>query len=199
MSNDRPQWWFPEKEFGFGWGMPACWQGWVTLLVFIVALAVGLPLLAPKLGQHGQLIVAGVLTAAFLTVVVLKGEPLRGAPEKGGVSSGSARRLDSYRAGAYLAAAAFTALSIPLACRWVPKNASYGFRIPSTLNGTNAHWLHVNQVAGMSGIAAGLLSMVITTLIARRVPASTSWRGPVMLLLTFAMMLAASVPPFLVK
>ena len=198
MSEDQPQWWFPKKEFGFGWGMPTCWQGWVTLLVFVIALTVGLALLAPKLGPHGQLIVAGVLIAALLTVVVLKGEPLRGTPERGGASSGS-RRLDAYRAGAYLAAAAFTALSIPLAFRRVPKNASYGFRIPSTLNGTNAHWLHVNQVAGMAGIAAGVLSIAITTIIARRVPASTSWRGPVMLLLTFAMMLIASVPPFLVK
>ena len=31
-----PQYWFPAKTYGWGWGLPITWQGW---LVFLAALA----------------------------------------------------------------------------------------------------------------------------------------------------------------
>ena len=30
--------WFPAKRFGWGWGLPIHWKGWVVLLVFMGAL-----------------------------------------------------------------------------------------------------------------------------------------------------------------
>ncbi len=141
---------------------------------------------------------AGILTAALVVVIALKGEPLRGR-EAGGQSSDSEGRFDSYRISSYLIGALSIVLAIPLALQLVPKNGSYGFRIPSTLTGTSSHWYHVNEVAGIAGIVAGIISLIMTTIIARQVSASTSWRGPVMLLLTLAVILAAAVPPFLVK
>ncbi|MGH8291383.1 MAG: SdpI family protein [Steroidobacteraceae bacterium] len=199
MSNAQQRGWFRKKDVGFGWGEPACWKGWISLLAYMISMALGLPLLGPKFGRHGQLLVAGVLTAALLTVVVLKAEPLWDSQKKRSESSDSGRRLDSYTISSYFIVGLLIAFSIPLAFGFVPQNASYGFRIPSTLSGTSAHWYHVNQVAGVAGIAAGVISIAITTVIARRVSASASWRGPVMLLLALATILAASVPPFLVK
>ena len=30
--------WFGKKRFGWGWGLPERWQGWVTLILYIVAI-----------------------------------------------------------------------------------------------------------------------------------------------------------------
>ena len=32
MSKPREQAWFRAKRYGYGWGWPATWQGWVVLL-----------------------------------------------------------------------------------------------------------------------------------------------------------------------
>ena len=40
--------WFPAKTYGWGWGPPTKWQGWVVVLVWAAALAEGLFLL-----RHG--------------------------------------------------------------------------------------------------------------------------------------------------
>lgn len=77
MTDDDPKWWFPKKEFGFGWGPPTRWQGWITLLVFLIAMILGLPLIGPRFGRYGQLVVAGALTGGLLVILLWKGEPLR--------------------------------------------------------------------------------------------------------------------------
>lgn len=33
--------WFPAKRYGWGWGFPITWQGWVVLLVYLVLLFLG--------------------------------------------------------------------------------------------------------------------------------------------------------------
>ncbi|HEY6869995.1 MAG TPA: hypothetical protein VI199_09595 [Novosphingobium sp.] len=30
--------WFHPRRYGWGWGAPATWQGWATLILFIVSL-----------------------------------------------------------------------------------------------------------------------------------------------------------------
>jgi hypothetical protein len=29
------KYWFPAKRYGWGWGLPSCWQGWVVLCTFV--------------------------------------------------------------------------------------------------------------------------------------------------------------------
>lgn len=36
-SNDRKIW-FPAKRYGWGWGLPVAWQGWVVLLLFAIGI-----------------------------------------------------------------------------------------------------------------------------------------------------------------
>lgn len=38
MSNDK-RYWFPAKRYGWGWGLPIAWQGWVVLFVWFAAIA----------------------------------------------------------------------------------------------------------------------------------------------------------------
>ena len=73
-------WWFPRKTYGWGWGPPARWQGWVTLSVFLVLMFVGLPAALMTFGAPAAVLVGAVLSAALLIVVWAKGEPSRTKP-----------------------------------------------------------------------------------------------------------------------
>lgn len=73
--NEPSAYWFPAKRYGWGWGLPTRWQGWLALLVFA-----GAQLLGPFLfDPHRQTLLysayAGIFTAAFLAICYLKGEP----------------------------------------------------------------------------------------------------------------------------
>jgi hypothetical protein len=43
---DQPRYWFPAKRYGWGWGLPSTWEGWVVLAVYL-ALLVALCVLVP--------------------------------------------------------------------------------------------------------------------------------------------------------
>lgn len=36
--------WFGQKKYGYGWGLPRRWQGWVVLIAYFAALFAGVPL-----------------------------------------------------------------------------------------------------------------------------------------------------------
>ncbi len=72
----EPAYWFPAKRYGWGWGVPATWQGWVVLVGWLVLLLSGGALLAPR-SVPGFLLFTVVLTAALLRVCYAKGEPPR--------------------------------------------------------------------------------------------------------------------------
>ena len=77
MPDPRSDYWFPAKRFGFGWGLPCRWQGWLTMVLY-QGVVVGASVLF-RHGHHTQahLIVIGVATALLVLVCVLKGEPPR--------------------------------------------------------------------------------------------------------------------------
>jgi hypothetical protein len=69
------RYWFPSKRYGWGWGIPTCWQGWAVLIVYIVLFVA----LAWRYPPHQQslkfAVCAAILTLAFVAVCWLKGEP----------------------------------------------------------------------------------------------------------------------------
>ena len=72
-----PRYWFPAKRYGWGWGLPRVWQGWVVLAVFVALLAAGAVFLLPL---RGPIFFAAyvVVSCALLTAVCwMKGEPPR--------------------------------------------------------------------------------------------------------------------------
>ena len=40
--NEKFQYWFPAKRYGWGWGLPQTWQGWVAFVVWLAALFGGI-------------------------------------------------------------------------------------------------------------------------------------------------------------
>jgi hypothetical protein len=79
MQSD-PEYWFPAKRYGWGWGFPITWQGWVVLALFL-GLIVGGALLfrvvAPQKALAAYLAYVGALSVLFVGVCWLKGEPPR--------------------------------------------------------------------------------------------------------------------------
>ncbi len=76
MEPNEKKIWFPAKRYGWGWGMPVCWQGWVVFAVWFALLAtVGTFLML----KHPLLYVPYVLvlTLALCGVCHLKGEKPR--------------------------------------------------------------------------------------------------------------------------
>lgn len=68
--------WFPAKRYGWGWGLPICWQGWVVMGLWVAALAGGqilFVLFAPKHLGWFVLYVLGLIIV-LATIMFLKGE-----------------------------------------------------------------------------------------------------------------------------
>ena len=65
-SSEAVKFWFPAKRYGWGWGLPAVWQGWAVLVAFAVLLAVGAVVLLPR-----QRNVAFVAYSSLLCIVLV--------------------------------------------------------------------------------------------------------------------------------
>ena len=76
-SGDTSKYWFPAKRYGWGWGLPSSWQGWVTLLVYLTMVVSGIPFVQVAKGSVVYLGYVLVLTVALIAVCWIKGEPPR--------------------------------------------------------------------------------------------------------------------------
>jgi hypothetical protein len=68
--------WFPAKRYGWGWGPPITWQGWLILVLWIIAVAIGASFLA---GRHwlAFAIFMLLMSALLIGICYAKGEPPR--------------------------------------------------------------------------------------------------------------------------
>lgn len=74
---DGRRYWFRAKRYGWGWGLPLVWQGWVVMALFFALLAAGAVVLLPS---HGPVMFVGytiLLSALLVAVCWAKGEPPR--------------------------------------------------------------------------------------------------------------------------
>jgi hypothetical protein len=66
--------WFPAKRYGWGWGPPTVWQGWVVLCVWMGATALGTMFLMPRhVAAHVAFI--AFMVGTLLLICFAKGEP----------------------------------------------------------------------------------------------------------------------------
>jgi hypothetical protein len=76
-KEDRPrQYWFRAKRYGWGWGAPGTWQGWVFLLVWTAVTI----LVVCWVGNWNLPLAFGILqimVVVLLIVMFTKGEPPR--------------------------------------------------------------------------------------------------------------------------
>jgi hypothetical protein len=75
MEPHGPKIWFPAKKYGWGWGPPNCWQGWVVIAVWSALFLGGALLILPNNSLF--IIYTVILAAAVMTVCLLRGEKPR--------------------------------------------------------------------------------------------------------------------------
>lgn len=71
------RYWFPAKQFGWGWGLPITWQGWLVLAFFIGLVLFGAFYVLPHYGLLMFYGLVGFLTACLGLVCWHTGEPPR--------------------------------------------------------------------------------------------------------------------------
>jgi hypothetical protein len=69
--------WFPAKRYGWGWGLPVRWQGWVALIVYFVLLLAVVETFEPVGHPLAFAVLVALLSLALIAVCWLKGEPPR--------------------------------------------------------------------------------------------------------------------------
>ena len=74
MDPSKPPYWFPAKRYGWGWGPPQTWQGWVTTIVWF-AVTLGLsPVMVRRGVPHFLLFILG-MSLLLMLICHAKGEP----------------------------------------------------------------------------------------------------------------------------
>lgn len=74
MANGK-EYWFSAKRYGWGWGIPNTWQGWVVLLAYLAGIIAAVALVPPEERPVEFFAVVGAITIALLIVCWFKGEP----------------------------------------------------------------------------------------------------------------------------
>lgn len=75
--SESSKYWFPTKRYGWGWGLPSAWQGWVVFVGFVALLFAGVRLLPPTRVVWPFVTYTLVLVGGLLAICVAKGEPPR--------------------------------------------------------------------------------------------------------------------------
>ncbi len=76
--NDQPRFWFPVKRYGWGWGLPVRWQGWVVLAAYLALVYAGIHYLKPQRDVLGMSLYMSLITVALIAIAAIKGErPVR--------------------------------------------------------------------------------------------------------------------------
>lgn len=74
MEAEKPTFWFPAKRYGWGWGLPVRWQGWVIFLLYFASICAGIKYFQPRNDVAGFTIGFAIATVIFIAIVAWKGE-----------------------------------------------------------------------------------------------------------------------------
>ena len=74
----RPKkYWFPAKRYGWGWGLPITWQGWVVLATYLVCIAAIVVAFPPATGAVRFVLLVAISSVVLTAVCWLTGEAPR--------------------------------------------------------------------------------------------------------------------------
>jgi hypothetical protein len=71
-SDPRPIW-FPAKRYGWGWGMPVTWQGWMVMILWYIVVILGAILLAGR-SLPAFLAFIVIMVSLLISICYLRGE-----------------------------------------------------------------------------------------------------------------------------
>jgi hypothetical protein len=67
--------WFPAKRYGWGWGLPITWQGWLVLIGYVLLIVAGRFWFLPEYHAATFVFYVLFLTVLFISICWFKGEP----------------------------------------------------------------------------------------------------------------------------
>lgn len=73
--SEAKQFWFPAKRYGWGWGPPVTWQGWLVVAGFLALAVAGVFWFPPEREKLPFIVYFACITLALLGVCYIKGEP----------------------------------------------------------------------------------------------------------------------------
>lgn len=74
---DGKDYWFPARTYGWGWGLPTAWQGWLVYGIGAALLVAGPFLLPPRAHPVLFQVYVWAVVLALVAICWLKGEPPR--------------------------------------------------------------------------------------------------------------------------
>ncbi len=74
---DKKHYWFPAKLYGWGWGLPTAWQGWLVYGIASVLWVAGFLLFPPVDHPVGFQLYIWSVALLLVATCWLKGEPPR--------------------------------------------------------------------------------------------------------------------------
>ena len=80
MSNkdkNPKNYWFRAKRYGWGWGLPLTWQGWIVFIAYIVSVIACTFVFPPEENKAVFIVSVAVLSLIFIAICWIKGEPSR--------------------------------------------------------------------------------------------------------------------------
>ena len=76
-TGEPPRYWFPAKTFGWGWGLPSTWEGWLILTLALLLYALVAILFLPSAQPVAFVASVLAISTALLLICWIKGEPLK--------------------------------------------------------------------------------------------------------------------------
>jgi hypothetical protein len=76
LSEEEPEYWFPAKRYGWGWGPPIRWQGWVVLVSWLIAFFSGVAYFIARRSLLHVAFASGMVVV-LLIICYWKAEPPR--------------------------------------------------------------------------------------------------------------------------
>lgn len=69
--------WFPAKTYGWGWGLPVTWQGWLVLLTYTLSMIIAGVVFPPATQNMAFITCVAGLSLVLVVICWLTGEPPR--------------------------------------------------------------------------------------------------------------------------
>ena len=74
-NNISKNYWFRAKRYGWGWGLPLNWQGWVIFIAYVGLIVAGSYIYPPENNMAIFIFLAAIFTLILIVICWIKGEP----------------------------------------------------------------------------------------------------------------------------
>jgi hypothetical protein len=74
MPVETPQFWFPAKRYGWGWGLPVHPAGWAVLIGYFAAIFAAIRYFSPRKELDALILSFIIATAILIAICAWKGE-----------------------------------------------------------------------------------------------------------------------------